>query len=508
MNRGSFIRFFSLLLFCLLFFSCGTSKKSLTHVPEAAPKREFRGAWVQTVWQSRYSQMNSAAMKYYSADMGRKLDEAGINAVIFQIRPEADAFYRSELEPWSRFLTGVQGRAPDDPTFDPLAFIIEECHQRGMELHAWLNPYRVKASLDNTLSENHIYWRFPERFVTYGNQLFFDPGLPENREFICEVVRDIVSRYRVDAIQMDDYFYPYPVAGTPFPDDESFQIYAASQGFSPSQRDDWRRNNVNLLIRQIKLTIAHTKPWVRFGISPFGIYRNRRNDPKGSDTNGLQNYDDLYADIKLWVKEGWIDYNLPQLYWEIGHAAADYNTLLQWWNDNNYGQHLYIGQDLKRSIDKQELALKISQSREMSFVHGNCYWYGYQILDNVEGVADVMKSDLHRSKSLIPAYTHMHKGRPAAVKKLTDVYTEDMHFLTWDHKKEPENPESAQRFVVYRFRRGEKVDIRRAENIVDITPDNFYVLPYEGNESRYVYVVTALDAFHNESKPAKCKVKL
>ncbi len=144
----------------------------------------------------------------------------------------------------------------------------------------------------------------------------------------------------------------------------------------------------------------------------------------------------------------------------------------------------------------------------MSFVHGNCYWYGYQILDNVEGVADVMKSDLHRSKSLIPAYTHMHKGRPAAVKKLTDVYTEDMHFLTWDHKKEPENPESAQRFVVYRFRRGEKVDIRRAENIVDITPDNFYVLPYEGNESRYVYVVTALDAFHNESKPAKCKVKL
>ncbi len=508
MNRGSFIRFFSLLLFCLLFFSCGTSKKSLTHVTEAAPKREFRGAWVQTVWQSRYSQMNSAAMKYYIADMVRKFDEAGINAVIFQIRPEADAFYRSELEPWSRFLTGVQGRAPDDPTFDPLAFIIEECHQRGMELHAWLNPYRVKASLDNTLSENHIYWRFPERFVTYGNQLFFDPGLPENREFICEVVRDIVSRYHVDAIQMDDYFYPYPVAGTPFPDDESFQIYAASQGFSPSQRDDWRRNNVNLLIRQIKLTIAHTKPWVRFGISPFGIYRNRRNDPKGSDTNGLQNYDDLYADIKLWVKEGWIDYNLPQLYWEIGHAAADYNTLLQWWNDNNYGQHLYIGQDLKRSIDKQELALKISQSREMSFVHGNCYWYGYQILDNVEGVADVMKSDLHRSKSLIPAYTHMHKGRPAAVKKLTDVYTEDMHFLTWDHKKEPENPESAQRFVVYRFRRGEKVDIRRAENIVDITPDNFYVLPYEGNESRYVYVVTALDAFHNESKPAKCKVKL
>lgn len=508
MNIRSLTLFFCVMLLCLLFFSCGTSKQPLTRTPEAAPKREFRGAWVQTVWQSRYSQMNSAAMKHYMADMVRKFDEAGINAVIFQIRPEADAFYRSELEPWSRFLTGAQGKAPDDPTFDPLAFIIEECHKRGMELHAWLNPYRAKASLTNTLSENHTYWRYPERFVEYGNQLLFDPGLPENRGFICEVVRDIVTRYDVDAIQMDDYFYPYPIAGTPFPDDKSFDMYAASQGFSPSQRDDWRRNNVNLLVQQIKLTIANTKPWVRFGISPFGIYRNKRNDPNGSDTNGLQNYDDLYADIKLWVEKGWIDYNLPQLYWEIGHATADYNTLLHWWNSNNFERHLYIGQDLKRSIDKQELGLKIRQSREMSFVYGNCYWFGYQILDNFEGVADAMRTDLHRSKALIPAYTHMHKGRPAAVKKLTDVYTEDMHFLTWEYKKEPGNPESAQRFVVYRFRRGEKLDLNCAENIMNVTPDNFFVLPYEDGETRYTYVVTALDAFHNESKPAKSKVKL
>lgn len=493
-------------IFILL--GCGTSKQALTYTSDAAPKREFRGAWVQTVGQSRYSQMNSAAMKHYLADMIRKFDEAGINAVIFQIRPEADAFYRSNLEPWSRFLTGVQGKAPDDPSFDPLAFMIEECHQRGMELHAWLNPYRVKTNINNTLSKDHIYWKYPERFVQYGTQLFFDPGLPENRGFICEVVRDIVTRYEVDAIHMDDYFYPYPIAGVSFPDDKSFNMYAASQRFSPSQRDDWRRNNVNLLIQQIKLTIASTKPWVRFGISPFGIYRNKRSDPNGSDTNGLQNYDDLYADIKLWVEKGWIDYNMPQLYWEIGHTAADYTTLLHWWNANNFGQHLYIGQDLKRSIDRNELNLKIRQTREMPFVHGNCYWYGYQILDNFSGVANAMRTDLHRSKTLIPAYTHLYKGRPAEVKKLTDVYTEDMHFLTWEYKKDPSNPESARRFVVYRFLRGEKVDIERAENIVKITPDNFFVLPYEGGESRYTYVVTALDAFHNESKPAKTKVKL
>ncbi len=491
-----------------LLISCGSSKNVLTQNADATPKREFRGAWIQTVGQSRYRQMNSAAMKHYLSEMVRKLDEAGINAVIFQIRPEADAFYRSALEPWSRFLTGEQGKAPDEATFDPLAFIIDECHQRGMELHAWMNPYRVKTNMSNRLAPGHIYNRYPERFVQYGDQLFFDPGLPENRRFICEVVRDIVTRYEVDAIHMDDYFYPYPIAGTPFPDDNSFTMYAASQGFSPSQRGDWRRNNVNLLIQQIKQTLAGTRPWVRFGISPFGIYRNKRSDPNGSDTNGLQNYDDLYADIRLWVEKGWIDYNLPQLYWERGHAAADYTTLLQWWNDNNFRQHLYIGQDLKRSIDKNELHTKIGMTREMEFVHGNSYWYGYQILDNYAGVADMLKNEIHSSKALIPAYTRMHDGHPEAVKKLTEVFTEDMHFLTWEHRKEPLNPEKAQRFVVYRFRHKQKADINQAEPIVAVTPDNFFVLPYEGGESRYTYVVTALDAFGNESKVKKIKVRL
>jgi uncharacterized lipoprotein YddW (UPF0748 family) len=491
-----------------LFVACGTARHLPTGATLDAPKREFRGAWIQTVGQSRYRQMNSAAMKHYLSEVVRKLDEAGINAVIFQVRPEADAFYQSELEPWSRFLTGEQGKAPDDPAFDPLTFLVDECHKRGMELHAWLNPYRVKTNISNSLAAGHLYHRHPERFVRYGNQLFFDPGLPENRSFICEVVRDIVTRYEVDAIHMDDYFYPYPIAGTPFPDDNSFNSYAASQGFNASQRGDWRRNNVNLLIQQIKYTIAGVKPWVRFGISPFGIYRNKRNHPEGSDTNGLQNYDDLFADIRLWVEKGWIDYNLPQLYWERGHAAADYTTLLQWWNDHNDGQHLYIGQDLKRSIDRQELHAKIRMTREMPRVHGNCYWYGYQILENVQGVTDTLRQTLHRSKALIPAYTHLHEGRPEKVKKLTEVFTEEMHFLTWEHKREPRLPEKAQKFALYRFRKGVKIDIERAEHLLAVTPDNFFILPYEGGEKRYTYVVTALDAFGNESKVRKIKVTL
>lgn len=510
MNIKPLFRILSFVVIIAFLFSCGSSKPSLTRVADPTPKREFRGAWIQTVGQSRYQQMNSAAMKFYLSDMVRKLDEAGINAVIFQIRPEADAFYKSNLEPWSRFLTGAQGKAPDDPDFDPLAFITEECHKRGMELHAWLNPYRVKVNINNQLAPDHIYWQHPERFVQYGNQLFFNPGLPENRTFICDVVRDIVSRYDVDAIHMDDYFYPYPIAGSDFPDDDAFKKYAASQGFAASQRADWRRNNVNLLIQQVKFTIAGTKPWVRFGISPFGIYRNKKNTPdgSGSDTNGLENYSALYADVKLWVEKGWIDYNLPQLYWEIGHKAADYTTLLHWWNKNNFGQPLYIGQDLKRSIDKNELDTKIRMSREMTFVNGNCYWYGYLITENTDGAADRLKTDIHRAKALIPAYTHMHDGKPGKVRNLAEVFTEDMHFLTWDHNKQPRNPEAAQRFVVYRFRQGEKADINRAENIVGLTPDNFFTLPYEGGKNSYTYVVTALDAFWNEGKGKNIKVKL
>ncbi len=504
-------RYFRLLLSALSLFlllSCGTSKTALKKEHIKNPKYEFRGAWIQTVFQSRYQNMNSAAMKHYLSDMVRKLDEAGINAVIFQIRPEADAFYKSNLEPWSRFLTGQQGLAPDDDTFDPLAYLVDECHKRGMELHAWLNPYRVSASANNQLAPSHIYNEYPERFIQYGTQLFFDPGIPENRGFICDVVHDIVSRYDVDAIHMDDYFYPYPIAGESFPDDASFNAYAHLQGYAPSQRNDWRRNNVNLLIQEVKYTIASTKPWVRFGVSPFGIYRNKSSDPQGSNTSGLQNYDDLYADIKLWVEKGWVDYNLPQLYWEMGHKSADYVTLLNWWNSNNFKHHLYIGQDIKRSTDRNELEAKIIQTRQQPYVHGNSFWYGYQILENAENVADIMKSDIHRNKALIPPYTHMHEGNPGKVKKLTQVFTEDMHFLTWSKPKQPDNPESAQKYVVYRFSRGEKVNLSRAENIQTVTRDNFFVLPFEGGNNKYVYVVTPLDAFNNEGKISKLKVKL
>jgi uncharacterized lipoprotein YddW (UPF0748 family) len=316
---------------------------------------------------------------------------------------------------------------------------------------------------------------------------------------------------------MDDYFYPYPVAGEAFPDQNSFNKYARAQGFSNNQLGDWRRNNVNLLIREVKHTLEVTKPWVRFGISPFGIYRNQKNTPdgSGSNTNGLQNYDDLYADVKLWVKNGWIDYNMPQIYWEIGHKTADYKTLIEWWANNNYNGHLYIGQDINRTMDAttlpsgdNQLSDKMLLSRSFTTVQGNCFWPAYSLLENYKGVSDRLKSNYQKYPALIPAYTHMHKKKPKKVDNLQESYTSTTHTLSWDAKTDKYNPEMAKYYVVYRFAKGEKENLNNAQNIVTITRDRSYTLPYEGGSREYKYVVTAVDAFHNESKGKSKKIKL
>ncbi|NDW18421.1 hypothetical protein D0T53_05760 [Dysgonomonas sp. 216] len=515
MRKNIWNNAFLLLAIIILLASCGSRKEQQHRFTNLKyPKYEFRGAWIHTVAQPQYQRMNSVQMKQYFVKMLDDLHATGINAIIFQVRPQADAFYYSEIEPWSRYLTGIQGKAPDNG-FDPLAFMIDECHKRNMELHAWLNPYRVGFENQDYVP-NHIYRTHPELFVKYGKQIYFDPGFPENRLYICRVVDDIVRRYDVDAIHMDDYFYPYPIKGESFPDDRSFNAYAANQGFSPAQRNDWRRNNVNTLIKEIKYTITRNKPWVRFGISPFGIYRNKRSTPdgSGSETNGLQNYDDLYADIKLWVKNKWIDYNIPQIYWEIGHRLADYSTLINWWADNNFEQPLYIGQDVKRTMDAtmpsgdNQLFEKMRLSRSFTTVDGNCFWPGYEILNNHKNVADVLKTEYHKYPALIPAYKHMHKGEPKTVSGIKQAYTPEHHYLQWLSNHNKQNPETAQYYVVYRFAEGQKEDLYDARNIVATTRDRYYILPYEGGRNKYKYVITAVDAFHNESKGKSIKVTL
>ena len=384
------------------------------------PKREFRGAWIQAV-NGQFKGMPAEKMKQTLTSQLDVLQKAGINAIIFQVRVEGDALYASKYEPWSRYLTGVQGQAPA-PQWDPLAFMVDECHKRGMELHAWINPYRAKTKGTTALAGNHPAKLYPNRFIEYDGQLYFDPGYPENRAYICKIVKDIVERYDVDAIHMDDYFYPYPAKGKEIRDDVSFAQY----GIGYANRADWRRNNVNQLIQDLHRTIRETKPWVKFGISPFGIYRNQKSDPKGSKTNGLQNYDDLYADIILWVDNGWVDYTIPQIYWEIGHPAADYQELVQWWAQHAGNRPLFIGQDVMRTVQKPDLqnpnihqqARKMQLQRAQPAIEGSCQWYAAAVVDNVGNYREALSRHYHRYPALQPLFPFMDKKAPKKVRKL------------------------------------------------------------------------------------------
>ena len=476
----------------------------------AYPKREFRAAWIQSV-NGQFRGMPTEKLKQNLIGQLNSLQKAGINAIIFQVRPEADALYASRLEPWSRFLTGVQGKAPE-PYWDPMQFMIDECHKRGMEFHAWINPYRTKTTLKSELAPNHVYNIHPEWFVTYCDQLYFDPALPESRRHICMVVSDIVSRYDVDAIHMDDYFYPYPIKGKDFPDDASFARFGG--GFS--NKGDWRRSNVNVLIKKLHETIREIKPWVKFGVSPFGIYRNESSDPLGSKTKGLQNYDDLYADVLLWAREGWIDYNIPQIYWHIGHPVADYETLVKWWARNTENRPLFIGQSVMNTVQNadpknpsiNQLPRKMALQRAYQTIGGSCQWPASAVVENAGKYRDALIAEYHKYPALPPVFDFMDNEAPAKVRKMKPVWTEDGYILFWTAPKYKEEMNRAVQYVVYRFNDKEKVNIDDPSHIVAITRDNFYKLPYEDGKTKYRYVVTALDRLHNESKSVGKKIKL
>lgn len=474
------------------------------------PKREFRGAWIQVV-NYQFQGMGSLEMQQNLVAQLDALQKAGFNAVIFQVRPEADALYASSLEPWSRFLTGEQGRRPS-PYWDPMEFMIEECHKRGMEFHAWINPYRACTNIDKPVSPQHIANLHPEWFIRYGNQLYFDPALPESRNHICMVVTDIVARYDVDGIHMDDYFYPYPIAGQEFNDDASFKRL----GTGYPSRADWRRHNVNLLIERIHHTVRDLKPWVKFGISPFGIYRNTSSDPLGSKTRGLQNYDDLYADVLFWTRMGWVDYNIPQLYWQIGHPAADYAELVDWWARHSENRPLFIGQSIEKTVrfadpenpSINQLPRKMALQRSFQTIQGSCHWPAGDVVANVGKYRDALEQGYYRYPALMPLFDFMDNKAPGKVRRMRTVWTEDGYMLFWTPPRARREMDRAVQFVVYRFDIDEEVDINDPTHIVGITRNTFFQLPYVDGKKRYRYVVTALDRLQNESKSVSKKVRL
>ena len=362
----------------------------------------FRGAWIATVanidWPSAEAVGNSLRQQQEMVFLLDSLQSLGVNAIIFQVRPTADALYYSELEPVSRWLTGKTGRWGVQMPYDPLELVLREAHARGMEVHVWLNPYRLTLK-DYPLPEATAHVLKACAFQ-YNNQWYLDPGKEDTQAWICMVVSDIVSRYDIDAIHMDDYFYPYPVKGQSIPDRATYE--ANPRGFS--NINDWRRDNVNTIIRELHTVIHSLKPEVQFGISPFGVYRN---DSTLGIRAGMTNYDDLYADIVLWMKEGWIDYIVPQLYWEIGRKGVDYATLARWWADNSHGCRLYIGIAPYRLLNQPTAKQKTSAwatgneiMRQLRFndsipeIQGECFYSTRPLLKNPRHLCDSLKDRL------------------------------------------------------------------------------------------------------------------
>ncbi len=385
----------------------------------AQPKYEFRAAWIATVanidWPTRGNYDTEKQKTEYIALLDLHVKN-GMNAVVMQIRPAADAFYPSELEPWSEWLTGKQGKAPH-PYYDPLRFMIEEAHKRGLEFHAWCNPYRAEMTVGkSSIAPDHITRKRPDWFVVYGGKRYFDPGNKEAQDFVVKVIRDIVKRYDVDALHFDDYFYPYRIPNREFPDGRTYAKYGKGMA-----RDDWRRSNVDSIIVKLNRAIKEEKPHCRFGISPFGVWRNKSQDSLGSETTaGQTNYDDLYADILLWLQEGYIDYVVPQLYWEHGHRAAPYEVLVDWWANNSYGRHCYIGLGVykggsnTRWRDTNIIPHQIQDARKYETVQGQVYFSSKSFVSNPNGWNDSLRNNYYKYPALIPPMHWIDSIAPAA----------------------------------------------------------------------------------------------
>ncbi|MFD9336020.1 glycoside hydrolase family 10 protein [Streptomyces sp. NPDC060028] len=362
--------------------------------PAKAPVAEFRGMWIASVQNVDWPSESGLSAGEQRAELLGLLDTAvrrRLNAVVLQVRPTADAMWPAAREPWSQWLTGEQDV---DPGWDPLGTAVAEAHARGLELHAWFNPYRVANHTDlDRLVPEHPARRNPGWAVPYGGKLYYNPGLPEVRRFVQEVMLDAVSRYAVDAVHWDDYFYPYPVEGQEFDDDEAYELH----GGSFADRGDWRRHNTDTLVREMSERLRTLRPSVRFGISPFAVWRNKDRDPLGSPTRaGLGTYDDLYADTRKWVREGWIDHIVPQAYWHIGHPTADYAALVPWWARVVAGTRvqLYVGEGLYRCDpesstaawrDPKELSRHVTFARKYAEVRGHVYFSAKHVVADPNG---------------------------------------------------------------------------------------------------------------------------
>lgn len=473
------------------------------------PKYEFRAVWIASVDNIDWPPKGMLNVDSQKTEFIRQLElhqGNGMNAVIVQVRPAADAFYPSQFEPWSQWLSGTQGKPPD-PYYDPLAFMIEESHKRGLELHAWCNPYRADFKIGaSSIAPSHITKIHPEWFLEYGDKKYYDPASKAVQAMVVNVIRDLVSRYDIDAVHMDDYFYPYRIAGKEFPDEESYK-----KSGSKLSKEDWRRSNVDSIIRALSIAIKNEKPSCRFGISPFSVWRNNDKDPRGSDSKaGQTNYDDLYADILLWLKEGWIDYVAPQLYLEIGHDKIDYVKLLDWWSKNSFGRHLYIGHGIYRAgsnpawSNPAELPNQINLLRKYPNVHGSIYFSSKSFNKNPNGWNDSLRNNYYKIPALVPPMSWVDREKPWAPMLEKTIVNDSILQVTG--KEDPRNNLPIKYYVIYktavsshaeRFGTHSPVHIYK----IIVSPDEFsFQDTLSSKNYSYRYLVTAVGRNNNESE--------
>jgi uncharacterized lipoprotein YddW (UPF0748 family) len=404
----------------------GGNPKSAIRNPQSAiptppaPEREFRAMWIATVDNIDWPSRPGLTTEQQKAELTALLDRAAglkLNAVVFQVRPACDAFYASKQETWSEFLTGVMGRAPE-PFYDPLEFAVEEAHRRGIELHAWFNPFRARHYKGKSaIAADHVSRTRPELVRRYGRYLWLDPGDPAVHDYSLAVIRDVVRRYDIDGVHVDDYFYPYKerdAAGAilPFPDEPSWRAYVSSGG--KLGRDDWRRENVNRFVRSLYQEVKKEKRWVKVGISPFGIWRPGH--PPG--IRGLDPYVTLYADSRKWLANGWADYFAPQLYWRINQPGQIYAALLKWWAAQNpQKRHLWPGNNTNMAggggAHVRELEAQIRLTRATPGASGNIHYSAKVLNQNRGGVADALAKGVYARPALVPASPWLDAAPPA-----------------------------------------------------------------------------------------------
>jgi uncharacterized lipoprotein YddW (UPF0748 family) len=491
---SSMIRFILFSWIPVISFSCASSRQSADNASPAssAAAREFRAAWVATVaninWPSKPG-LSTAQQQNEAIVLLDFLKAHHFNAVIFQVRPQADALYQSKLEPWSYYLTGIQGKAPD-PYYDPLTFWVEAAHERGLELHVWLNPYRAHHVAGGVVSDSSMVRRMPGQVVKLKEGYWwFDPAQKATQDHGVAVVMDIVKRYDIDGVHFDDYFYPYPSynGNEDFPDSTSYAQYRADGG--KSGRGDWRRESVNSFIHRLYDNIKAEKKHVKFGLSPFGIWR----PGYPGSVSGFDQYDQLYADAKLWLNKGWVDYFSPQLYWPIARMPQSFPVLLGWWSEENkMNRHLWPGISVNRDTSIKSTTETLNQimiSRGMLPKSSGVVHWSISSVTNNPNMARMLIEGPYQQQALVPASPWLDNKAPEAP-TVSLVQKEDAVDVSWTHK----NGKDVFHWVVY-YQYGKS----RGYSILNRSDRNFELKTLKGKDKLSAIAITAVDRMGNES---------